>query len=559
MKKKDQESLRKIVIIGLVLVVGYLGYQSMTSGSSPFSEASEPTVGGRYRDISTAKEAWEAGYSKDFINTMGLPGEIPTDDEIQENPVEEPIIVLYGEELNGDELAITRAANGFSEICDRVGGIVKPGESGCWCEKQKTYINPYANRCNGGLRPTPRPIPQLGLPAECGDGQRKESEECDDGNRNSGDGCDDRCRVEEGFACNGEPSVCEKQLEKCCLCQYMKVEECSFFNRSTIYDLDDPEKVCDDCTYDGSPTTMEEGCEMLLVGGTLDCNWEGGKCVSRFKTMCDDWSENPDQNDCDIKIVDTDEKNPGEYSKLSPNRCIDFNYVRHGHGRGCLAAGEAISGCFTITTGTITGFEESCSTFQDQEALMREVARIKRQLRPGQVVVWTAHQAVETPLCTSIQSFEITSDDFTTTYGSCSSLGHSNYSDNDCLKLYEKASCTDDDTGKIVQKMCCPKTKYYFPIFFVDYKGWDDIDPITGFCSGYKTIAKTVCVGRANLSESDYVEKGFDRMFECIEDRRKWSEGMSDTIFIRDVDKITTKKEGGQYIVQEWWSCYKEK
>ena len=42
MKKKDQESLRKIVIIGLVLVVGYLGYQSMTSGSSPIGEASEP-------------------------------------------------------------------------------------------------------------------------------------------------------------------------------------------------------------------------------------------------------------------------------------------------------------------------------------------------------------------------------------------------------------------------------------------------------------------------------------------------------------------------------------
>ena len=42
MKKKDQESLRKIVIIGLVLVVGYLGYQSMTSDSSPFSEASGP-------------------------------------------------------------------------------------------------------------------------------------------------------------------------------------------------------------------------------------------------------------------------------------------------------------------------------------------------------------------------------------------------------------------------------------------------------------------------------------------------------------------------------------
>ena len=44
MKKKEKESLRKIVIIGLVLVVGYLGYQSMTSGSSPFSEASEPDM-----------------------------------------------------------------------------------------------------------------------------------------------------------------------------------------------------------------------------------------------------------------------------------------------------------------------------------------------------------------------------------------------------------------------------------------------------------------------------------------------------------------------------------
>jgi len=42
MKKKDQESLRKIVIIGLVLVVGYLGSQSMTSDSSPIGEAAPP-------------------------------------------------------------------------------------------------------------------------------------------------------------------------------------------------------------------------------------------------------------------------------------------------------------------------------------------------------------------------------------------------------------------------------------------------------------------------------------------------------------------------------------
>ena len=62
MKKKDQESLRKIVIIGLVLVVGYLGYQSMTSGSSPFSEASEP---GDHYPINA--EAIERDIEKDSI------------------------------------------------------------------------------------------------------------------------------------------------------------------------------------------------------------------------------------------------------------------------------------------------------------------------------------------------------------------------------------------------------------------------------------------------------------------------------------------------------------
>jgi len=41
MKKKDQESLRKIVIIGLVLVVGYLGYQAMSGDGSPFGRAGE--------------------------------------------------------------------------------------------------------------------------------------------------------------------------------------------------------------------------------------------------------------------------------------------------------------------------------------------------------------------------------------------------------------------------------------------------------------------------------------------------------------------------------------
>lgn len=42
----------------------------------------------------------------------------------------------------------------------------------------------------------------------CGDGLVQLNEGCDDGNTSVGDGCNDMCQVEEGFECEGEPSVC---------------------------------------------------------------------------------------------------------------------------------------------------------------------------------------------------------------------------------------------------------------------------------------------------------------------------------------------------------------
>jgi cysteine-rich repeat protein len=42
----------------------------------------------------------------------------------------------------------------------------------------------------------------------CGNGFLDGSEECDDGDRFSGDGCSAICRVETGWQCTGEPSVC---------------------------------------------------------------------------------------------------------------------------------------------------------------------------------------------------------------------------------------------------------------------------------------------------------------------------------------------------------------
>ncbi len=42
----------------------------------------------------------------------------------------------------------------------------------------------------------------------CGDGNLSLDEECDDGNTADGDGCNASCNVEDGYYCEGEPSLC---------------------------------------------------------------------------------------------------------------------------------------------------------------------------------------------------------------------------------------------------------------------------------------------------------------------------------------------------------------
>lgn len=52
--------------------------------------------------------------------------------------------------------------------------------------------------------------PDANVTGVCGNGEVEGAEECDDGNRLDGDGCDPSCRIEQGWSCSGEPSVCEK-------------------------------------------------------------------------------------------------------------------------------------------------------------------------------------------------------------------------------------------------------------------------------------------------------------------------------------------------------------
>ena len=46
----------------------------------------------------------------------------------------------------------------------------------------------------------------------CGNGTVEGAEECDDSGTDPGDGCGASCRVESGWACTGEPSVCTQDV-----------------------------------------------------------------------------------------------------------------------------------------------------------------------------------------------------------------------------------------------------------------------------------------------------------------------------------------------------------
>lgn len=48
-----------------------------------------------------------------------------------------------------------------------------------------------------------------GVASICGDGAITGDEQCDDDNTAAGDGCSPTCTIEPGYACTGEPSVCE--------------------------------------------------------------------------------------------------------------------------------------------------------------------------------------------------------------------------------------------------------------------------------------------------------------------------------------------------------------
>jgi cysteine-rich repeat protein len=75
-----------------------------------------------------------------------------------------------------------------------------------------TAVNAALNGCSNvpvcTAIPTATPSPTLTPSVLCGNGRIDPQEECDQGNVADGDGCDSHCRIEPGYQCGLEPSVC---------------------------------------------------------------------------------------------------------------------------------------------------------------------------------------------------------------------------------------------------------------------------------------------------------------------------------------------------------------
>jgi cysteine-rich repeat protein len=93
-------------------------------------------------------------------------------------------LAACGDGLLSDDEACDDANNVDGDGCSSDCLVVDPGFS----------CNPPGQTC--------RPI------ARCGDGNLGRTELCDDGNAEPGDGCSPSCKIELGFKCEGEPSLC---------------------------------------------------------------------------------------------------------------------------------------------------------------------------------------------------------------------------------------------------------------------------------------------------------------------------------------------------------------
>ncbi|MCA9562685.1 MAG: DUF4215 domain-containing protein [Myxococcales bacterium] len=107
-------------------------------------------------------------------------------------------------DINGSDAACGNAIVESSEACDDGNLAINDGcDMSCHVEE--------GWECNGS--PSVCEIVDTPDPVTCGDGIIGEGEMCDDANERSNDGCSYLCQVEDGYTCTGEPSVCDNDRD----------------------------------------------------------------------------------------------------------------------------------------------------------------------------------------------------------------------------------------------------------------------------------------------------------------------------------------------------------
>ena len=134
----------------------------------------------------------------------------------------------------------------------------------------------------------------------CGDGaiQTVLAEGCDDGNTDDGDGCSSACAVEEGWACAGEPSVCEPGAPGSCAVPVV-VDSTTFTLSGADFTADYGDThhfVCGNTQAGSSDVVMQVD---LLAGETVVLSEHGGSDVVLFilGATCGDTAECIDNTD----------------------------------------------------------------------------------------------------------------------------------------------------------------------------------------------------------------------------------------------------------------------
>ncbi len=145
---------------------------------------------------------------------------------------------------------------GASEACDDANDADGDG-----CSADCLVVEPGYSCARAGLA-----CQKISL---CGDGVLSGAEVCDDNNSAAGDGCSAFCKLEEGYKCEGEPSVCSKTV-----CGDGKIEGTETCENEPI-----PNKL----PFDGCSAT----CRLEPICGADGCTSECGDGLV-INEACDD-------------------------------------------------------------------------------------------------------------------------------------------------------------------------------------------------------------------------------------------------------------------------------